>query len=139
MFTRCRPGFTSASTSAFTRCAVFAVAGVVCFALLGIALSHAIPNPESAPAYVNAVFLPQILIAGVSYDASDAPNVIHDIAQVLPLTHLVDQWISELEDFGVRPIAVYESSEKWLPVVEEQLAAARALRTANERLAAGRR
>jgi ABC-2 type transport system permease protein len=70
--------------------AVFVVAGVACFALLGIALSHAIPNPESAPAYVNAVFLPQILIAGVFYDASDAPNVIHDVAQVLPLTHLVD-------------------------------------------------
>jgi ABC-2 type transport system permease protein len=70
--------------------AVFVCAGVICFALLGVALSHAIPNPESAPAYVNAVFLPQILIAGVFYDSSDAPNIIHDIAQVLPLTHLVD-------------------------------------------------
>jgi ABC-2 type transport system permease protein len=70
--------------------AVFVCAGVICFALLGVALSHAIPNPESAPAYVNAVFLPQILIAGVFYDASGAPNIIHDIAQALPLTHLVD-------------------------------------------------
>ena len=70
--------------------AVFVCAGVICFALLGVALSHAIPNPESAPAYVNAVFLPQILIAGVFYDAGDAPSVIRDIAQVLPLTHLVD-------------------------------------------------
>lgn len=42
-----------------------------------------------------------------------------------PLTHLVDQWIAEVEDFGVYPVAVYESSEKWLPIVEEQLAAAR--------------
>jgi ABC-2 type transport system permease protein len=70
--------------------AVFAVAGVVCFALLGVALAHAIPNPESAPAYVNAVFLPQILIAGVFYDATDAPAIVRDIAQVLPLTHLID-------------------------------------------------
>ena len=69
---------------------VFVCAGVICFALLGVALSHAIPNPESAPAYVNAVFLPQILIAGVFYDASEAPSIIHDIAQALPLTHLVD-------------------------------------------------
>jgi ABC-2 type transport system permease protein len=69
---------------------VFAVAGVVCFALLGVALAHAIPNPESAPAYVNAVFLPQILLAGVFYDAHDAPAAVHDVAQVLPLTHLVD-------------------------------------------------
>ena len=70
--------------------AVFAVAGVICFALLGVALSHVIPNPESAPAYVNAVFLPQILIAGVFYDATDAPAIIQDIAQALPLTHLID-------------------------------------------------
>ena len=70
--------------------AVFAVAGVVCFALLGVALAHAIPNPESAPAYVNAVFLPQILLAGVFYDASQAPSAVRDVAQVLPLTHLVD-------------------------------------------------
>jgi ABC-2 type transport system permease protein len=69
---------------------VFVCAGVICFALLGVALSHAIPNPESAPAYVNAVFLPQILIAGVFYDANDAPSAVHDIAQVLPLTHLID-------------------------------------------------
>ena len=55
--------------------AVFAVTGVVCFAFLGVALSHFIPNPESAPAYVNAIFLPQILIAGVFYDADNAPRV----------------------------------------------------------------
>ena len=59
---------------------MFAVAGVVCFALLGVALAHAIPNPESAPAYVNAVFLPQILLAGVFYDADDAPQLVRDIA-----------------------------------------------------------
>jgi ABC-2 type transport system permease protein len=69
---------------------VFAVLGVVCFAALGVALSHLIPNPESAPAYVNAVFLPQILIAGVFYDEKDAPAAIRDIAEVLPLKHLVD-------------------------------------------------
>lgn len=44
---------------------------------------------------------------------------------VAPLQHLVDQWIDEVEEFGVHPIAVYESSAKWLPVVEDQLAEAR--------------
>src|SRR5689334_12940432 len=34
---------------------VFVAAGVVCFASLGVAFSHVIPNFESAPAYVNAV------------------------------------------------------------------------------------
>jgi ABC-2 type transport system permease protein len=69
---------------------VFAVLGVICFTALGVALSHAIPNPESAPAYVNAVFLPMILIAGVFYDVKNAPKAIRDIAEVLPLKHLID-------------------------------------------------
>lgn len=38
-----------------------------------------------------------------------------------PLQHLVDQWVDELEDFGVRPVPVYESSQRWIPVVEGQL------------------
>jgi ABC-2 type transport system permease protein len=69
---------------------VFLALGVVCFASLGVALSHAIPNSESAPAYVNAVFLPMIILAGVFFDDDDAPAVLRDLAEVLPLTHLVD-------------------------------------------------
>jgi ABC-2 type transport system permease protein len=68
----------------------FVAAGVVCFASLGVALAHAIPNVESAPAYVNAVFLPAIVISGVFYDAENAPQVLRDIAQALPLKHVID-------------------------------------------------
>src|SRR3954466_2376347 len=70
--------------------AVFVTIGVVCFSSLGVALSHAIPNFDAAPAYVNAAFLPLIFISGVFYDAKDAPRVIRDAAQVLPLKHLID-------------------------------------------------
>ena len=52
---------------------VFVAAGVLCFASLGVAFSHAIPNFESTAAYVNAVFLPVILISGVFYDSSPCP------------------------------------------------------------------
>ena len=69
---------------------MFVALGVVCFASLGVAFSHAIPNFESAPAYVNAVFLPVIFISGVFYDDEDAPAFLRDIAQVLPLKHLID-------------------------------------------------
>ena len=69
---------------------VFATAGVTCFALLGAALAHAIPNFDSAPAYVNAAFLPLISISGVFYDADEAPAFLRDIAEALPLTHLID-------------------------------------------------
>ena len=70
--------------------AVFVAAGVVCFAALGVALSHAIPNFDSAPAYVNAIFLPVIFISGVFFDAGEAPGFIREIAEVLPLTHVID-------------------------------------------------
>jgi len=70
--------------------ALFAVAGVVCFAALGVALSHAIPNFESAPAVVNAVFVPVILISGVFFDVKHVPGFLRDIAQALPLDHLIE-------------------------------------------------
>ncbi len=69
---------------------VFVAVGVVCFALLGVALSHAIPNFDSAPAYVNAVFLPVIFISGVFYDVDRTPAILRDIAEVLPLKHVID-------------------------------------------------
>ncbi len=70
--------------------AFFVALGVVCFASLGVALSHAIPNFDAAPAYVNAAFLPLIFISGVFYDSADAPRVIKDAAEALPLKHLID-------------------------------------------------
>jgi ABC-2 type transport system permease protein len=69
---------------------VFVAAGVLCFASLGVAFSHAIPNFDSAPAYVNAVFLPVIFVSGVFYDAAHDPSFIRGIAQALPLIHLID-------------------------------------------------
>jgi ABC-2 type transport system permease protein len=69
---------------------VFVVLGVTCFASLGVALSHAIPNFDSAPAYVNAVFLPVIFISGVFYDEEHVPGFLLVIAEALPLKHLVD-------------------------------------------------
>lgn len=70
--------------------AVFVAFGVACFALLGVALAHAVPSSEAAPAYVNAVFLPLIAISGVFYDGDDSPAFLRDFAEALPLTHLID-------------------------------------------------
>jgi ABC-2 type transport system permease protein len=70
--------------------AVFAVVGVATLAALGVAFSHAIPNFDAAPAYTNIVFLPVIFISGVFYDVDNAPQFLRDVAQVLPLTHIID-------------------------------------------------
>jgi ABC-2 type transport system permease protein len=63
--------------------------GVAAFAALGVAFSHLIPNYDAAPAYVNVVFLPVVFIGGVFFDPAQASAVINEIAQVLPITHLV--------------------------------------------------
>jgi ABC-2 type transport system permease protein len=68
----------------------FSLLGVVCFGSLGIAFAHAIPNVDSGPAWVNAVFLPLIFISGVFYSADDLPGVLKAIAEALPLKHLID-------------------------------------------------
>jgi ABC-2 type transport system permease protein len=68
---------------------VFVAAGVLCFASLGVAFSHAIPNFESTPAYVNAVFLPVVFVSGVFFDEAHSPGFIKGIAAALPLYHLI--------------------------------------------------
>ena len=48
------------------------------------------PTSSRRPAYVNAVFLPMIILAGVFYDDEDAPALLRDIAEAMPLKHLID-------------------------------------------------
>ena len=69
---------------------VFTFAGVICLGSLGIAYSHVIPNFDAAPAYSNIVFLPVIFISGVFYDVDNVPGALRDIAEALPLVHVID-------------------------------------------------
>jgi ABC-2 type transport system permease protein len=69
---------------------VFVIVGVVCFAALGVAFAHAIPNFESTAAYVNAVFLPVVFISFFVFDSSSAPGFLRSIADALPLKPLID-------------------------------------------------
>jgi ABC-2 type transport system permease protein len=70
--------------------AVFTIVGVVCFAALGVAFAHAIPNFESTAAYVNAVFLPVVFVSFYVFDSRSAPAFVRNIAEALPLVHLID-------------------------------------------------
>jgi ABC-2 type transport system permease protein len=62
----------------------------VCFAALGVAFAHVIPNFESTPAYVNAVFLPVLFISFYVFDSSSAPGFLRTIADALPLKPLIE-------------------------------------------------
>jgi ABC-2 type transport system permease protein len=64
--------------------------GVVCFAALGVAFAHVIPNFESTPAYVNAVFLPVVFISFYVFDSHSAPGFLRSIADALPLKPLME-------------------------------------------------
>jgi ABC-2 type transport system permease protein len=69
---------------------VFVLLGVVAFSSLGIAMAQAIPNFDSAAAYVNAVFLPMIFISGTFYESKHLPAVLDAVARILPLRHVID-------------------------------------------------
>lgn len=104
--------------------AVFVAAGVACFASLGVALSHAIPNFDSAPAYVNAIFLPVIFVSGVFYDADNAPSWVKDIADALPLKHVIDGLSGAMvhgtglahNASGLAVVAVWAALGTWLAI-----------------------
>ncbi|HUB37197.1 MAG TPA: ABC transporter permease, partial [Solirubrobacteraceae bacterium] len=68
----------------------FVLVGVVCFAALGVAFAHAIPNFESTAAYVNAVFLPVVFVSFFVFDSSSAPEFLRTVADALPLKPLID-------------------------------------------------
>jgi ABC-2 type transport system permease protein len=69
---------------------VFVIAGVVCFAALGVAFAHLIPNFESTAAYVNAVFLPVVFVSFYVFDSTSAPGFLRTIADALPLKPLIE-------------------------------------------------
>jgi ABC-2 type transport system permease protein len=69
---------------------VFTTLGVTAFGALGVAFAQIIPNFDSAPAYVNAFFLPIIFISGAFYDTKHLPAAIDAIARALPLKHVID-------------------------------------------------
>ena len=103
---------------------VFVTAGVVCFAALGVAFAHAIPNFESTAAYVNAVFLPVVFVSFYVFDASGAPQFLRTIAEALPLYPLIHglsgalvsgtSLATSISDLGV--IAVWALFGIWLAI-----------------------
>jgi ABC-2 type transport system permease protein len=103
---------------------VFVVVGVVCFAALGVAFAHAIPNFESTAAYVNAVFLPVVFVSFYVFDSSSAPEFLRTIAEAVPLYPLIaglsgamvkgTSLATNLSSLGV--IAVWAVLGVWLAV-----------------------
>jgi ABC-2 type transport system permease protein len=69
---------------------VMLVLGTAAFSALGLALSSAIPNADSAPAVTNALVLPLSFFSGVWFPLNDAPKWLTTVAGIFPLKPFAD-------------------------------------------------
>lgn len=67
-----------------------ALAGVAAFAALGLAAAALIRSAEGASAVLNVVLLPMAFLSGTFGPTRSFPGVLKAVADVLPLTYLVD-------------------------------------------------
>jgi ABC-2 type transport system permease protein len=70
--------------------AVALLLGVAAFAALGLATTGLVRSAEGSSAVVNAIYLPMVFISGVFFSVSALPGFLEAIADVLPLTYLLD-------------------------------------------------
>jgi ABC-2 type transport system permease protein len=66
------------------------VLGAASFAALGLAVTGLVRSSEGSSAVVNAIYLPMTFICGVFFSATAFPAFLEKIADVLPLTYLLE-------------------------------------------------
>jgi ABC-2 type transport system permease protein len=76
--------------SAFGSFVVVVLIGASCFAALGLAVTGFVRSGEGSSAVVNAIYLPMTFISGVFFSVNALPGFLEAIADVLPLTYLLD-------------------------------------------------
>jgi ABC-2 type transport system permease protein len=64
--------------------------GAMSFAGLGLAITGLVRSDEGSSAVVNAIYLPLTFISGVFFSVEAMPRFLEWIAQVSPLTYLLD-------------------------------------------------
>jgi ABC-2 type transport system permease protein len=69
---------------------VTVVLGVAAFAALGLAITGVVRNAEGSSAIVNAIYLPMTFVSGVFFSRETLPGFLQAIADVLPLTYLLE-------------------------------------------------
>lgn len=61
--------------------------GAMCFSVLGLAITAAIPSADASPAIVNASILPLFFISDIFIPLNDVPEWLTTIANVFPVRH----------------------------------------------------
>jgi ABC-2 type transport system permease protein len=70
--------------------ALTAVAGAVCFCILGYALATAITSADAAQPTLQAVMLPLYLASGIFIPFANLPELLRHVAALFPVEHLAD-------------------------------------------------
>ena len=69
--------------------AVTFLVGAASFCAMGIAVGNLVPNGTVAVPIVNVIVLPMMLVSGIFSPLTGAPAWLVDVANVLPLHHMV--------------------------------------------------
>ncbi len=64
--------------------------GAAAFSALGLATTALVKSSEGSSAIVNAIYLPMVFISGVFFSVNTLPGFLEAIANVLPLTYLLE-------------------------------------------------
>ncbi|HLF00154.1 MAG TPA: ABC transporter permease [Gaiellaceae bacterium] len=107
------------------------VLGTACFAAMGVGAAALIRSAEGVSAVVNVVVLPMAFLSGSFGPTRDFPSVLEAIADVLPLTYLLEivngvyldgeslldfhQALAVLAVWGVAGLAVAARRFSWMP------------------------
>jgi ABC-2 type transport system permease protein len=63
------------------------VLGILCFALLGLAITGIIPNAEAAPPIAIGLMLPLVLLSGIFIPNERMPGWLVRVTDLLPMSH----------------------------------------------------
>ena len=66
------------------------VVGAASFYAMDLALTYIIPNPDAAPAVVNAIILPLLFISNVFIPLQNPPAWLNALSKIFPIRHFAD-------------------------------------------------
>lgn len=70
--------------------AITVLAGVVCFAALGVAVTACIRSADSAVAVTNATYVPLALVSGIFFPGQGGPSWLVQITRAMPMRALAE-------------------------------------------------
>ena len=106
------------SVTAWTTFALVILLGAATFTAVGVAYTRVVTNADSAPALVQAAFLPLLFLSGAWFPLNNLPQWLASLANAFPLAPMLDGMRQALV-LGQGPGAIWPDARKllvWLAV-----------------------